>query len=87
MDNNSYNNNFYYSLWDNYWMSYRINSEGAIQLALQQVPGQVMKLELDYENGRLVYEIEIRNTSGEYEVYVDAITGQILRVEGDANSD
>lgn len=83
MVNNSYNNNLYYSLWDNYWRSYRINSEAAIQIALQQVPGQVIKVELDYENGILVYEIDILTISGVYEVHVDAITGQILKIERD----
>jgi uncharacterized membrane protein YkoI len=83
---NSYNN-LYYGFWDNYWRSYRINSEAAIQIALQRVPGQVIKVELDYENGILVYEIDIRTSSGVYEVHVDAITGQILKVERDFDFD
>lgn len=70
-----------YSLWDSYWRSYRINSEAAIQIALQLVPGQVIKVELDYENGILVYEIDIRTQSGIYEVHVNATTGQILRLK------
>ncbi|MGI6668956.1 MAG: PepSY domain-containing protein [Acetivibrionales bacterium] len=77
----------YCFLWDNYWRSYRINSEAAIQIALQQVPGQVIKVELDYENGILVYEIDIRTLSGVYTVYVHAITGQVLKVENDFNFD
>jgi len=85
MYNNGYNNNMNYRLWDNYWKSYRINSEAAIQIALQQVPGQVMKVELDYENGILVYEVDIRTPSGVYEVHVNAITGQILKVEMENN--
>lgn len=87
MVKSSYNHNLYYSLWDNYWRSYRINSEAAIQIALRRVPGQVIKVELDYEDGILVYEIDIRTTSGVYEVHVDAITGQILKVERDFNFD
>lgn len=78
---------FNYYLWDHYWRSYRIDSETAIQIALQQVPGQVIKVELDYENGILVYEIDIRTTSGVYEVHVHAITGQILKVEKDYDYD
>lgn len=74
-----------YSLWDSYWRSYRINSEAAIQIALQLVPGQVIKVELDYENGILVYEIDIRTQSGIYEVHVNATTGQILKVEKEDN--
>jgi len=71
----------YYSLWDGYWRSYRINIEAAIQIALQKVPGQVIRVELDYENGVLVYEIDIRNPSGVYEIHVNAVTGQIIKVE------
>lgn len=46
MDNNSYDNfndNFDYSLWDDYWGTYRINSEEALQIALQQVPVNLRK--------------------------------------------
>lgn len=71
----------FYSLWDGYWGSYRINSEAAIQIALQRVPGQVIKVELDDENGILVYEIDIRTPTGIYEVHVNAVNGQILKVE------
>jgi uncharacterized membrane protein YkoI len=76
-----YNTYNHFSLWDGYWGSYRINSETAIQIALQQVPGQVIKVELDYDNGILVYEIDIRTQSGVYEVQVAAANGQILKVE------
>mgnify|MGYP001199470389 FL=1 len=62
-------------------MSYRINSEAAIQIALQRVPGQVIKVELDHEDGILIYEIDIRTQTGVYEVHVHAATGQILKVE------
>ncbi|HEY8422200.1 MAG TPA: PepSY domain-containing protein [Thermoclostridium sp.] len=75
----------HYSLWDGYWGRYRINSETAIQIALQQVPGQVLKVELDDDDGLLVYEIDIRTQSGVYEVHVNATTGQILKIEREDN--
>ncbi|NLM35122.1 MAG: peptidase [Clostridiales bacterium] len=87
MFNYSYNNGYNYLVWDNYWRSYRINSETAVQIALQRVPGQVIKIELDYENGILVYEIDIRTQTGVYEVHVDAIAGQVLKVERENNFD
>jgi len=71
----------YYTIWDEFWRRQRINSETAIQIALQQVPGQVIKVELDDENGALVYEIDIRTPSGIYEVHVHAATGRILKIE------
>lgn len=58
-----------------------INSEVAIEIALQQVPGQVIKVELDSENGIIVYEIYISTTYGIYEVNVNARTGQIVKIE------
>ena len=81
MFNSFYNSDPYYSIWDGYWRSNRINSEAAIQIALQRVPGQVIKVELDYENGVLVYEIDIRTLTGIYEVHVNAADGQILKIE------
>jgi len=83
----SYNSYYGLYLWDNYWRSYRINSEAAIQIALQSVPGQVVKVELDFNNGVLLYEVDIRTATGVYEVHVHAITGQILKVEKDFDYD
>lgn len=52
--------------------------------ALQRVPGQVVKAELNYDDGILVYEIDIRTAEGrKYEVKIDANTGIILRVKLD----
>lgn len=71
----------YPTLWDNFWRSYRIDSEMAIQIALQQVPGKVIKIELDNDDGLLVYEVYISTIEGIYEVDVNASTGKILKVE------
>lgn len=58
-----------------------ISSEVAIEIALQQVPGQVIRVELDTENGVIVYEIHISTTYGIYEVDINARTGQIIKIE------
>jgi len=53
-------------------------------IALERVPGQVVKAELDYDDGMLVYEIDVRTAEGhKYEVKIDANTGAILRVKLD----
>lgn len=53
-------------------------------IALRQVPGNVVKAELEYDHGAVIYEIEIRANNGQkYEVKVDAITGNVLRVKLD----
>ena len=55
-----------------------------MNIALQRVPGQVVKAELDYDDGMLLYEIDIRTAEGyKYEVKVYANTGAILRVKLD----
>lgn len=56
----------------------------AMAVALQRVPGQVVKAELDYDDGTLVYEIDIRTAEGhKYEVKIDANSGAILRMKLD----
>ncbi|WP_040287329.1 PepSY domain-containing protein [Sporosarcina koreensis] len=73
--------------WANHWQNpqyRRISMEQAMSAALQQVPGQVVKAELEYEHGTLIYEVEIRTADGhKFEVEVDANTGRVLRVKPD----
>lgn len=62
----------------------RISIEEAMNIALGQVPGQVVKVELDHEKGVLVYEVDIVTAQGvKYEVIVDVNNGTILEVKLD----
>lgn len=62
----------------------RISIEEAMNIALRQVPGEIVKVELEHEKGILVYEVDIVTAQGvKYEVVVDANTGTILAVELD----
>ena len=59
-----------------------ITKEQAKAAALKKVPGAtVRKVELDREDG--VYELELRKGNVEYDVEVNARTGQVLFVEVD----
>lgn len=58
-----------------------ISPQEAAQIALQTIPGQLLGVELDTENGRLVYEVDIRTNYGVYEVVVDAYTGSIIEID------
>lgn len=60
-----------------------ISREKAIQIALQQFSGTVEDVELDDDDGRLIYEVEIENSRGEAEVEIDAYTGKVLLVDID----
>lgn len=45
----------------------------------QTHPGKILKVELDKEDGRIVYEVEILGKDGVVkEVYINAITGEVL---------
>ncbi|MBO1003328.1 PepSY domain-containing protein [Pseudogracilibacillus auburnensis] len=61
-----------------------IKEDEATKIALEQVPGTVKKVELDDENGSLVYEFEIISGDGqEFDVKIDALTTTVLKVEAD----
>ncbi|MET1411774.1 PepSY domain-containing protein [Roseibium sp. HPY-6] len=60
----------------------------AIEIALAEVPGTVQETELEREDGKQVYEIEILTADGlEMEVEIDAETGAVLEVEADGDDD
>ena len=45
----------------------------------QTHPGKILEVELDKEDGRIVYEVEILGKDGVVkEVYINAITGEVL---------
>jgi uncharacterized membrane protein YkoI len=60
-----------------------ITPEQAIAAARAEVPGDSQKVELDNENGSLVYSVEI----GGKDVKVDAGTGAVLHVDSDGPED
>jgi uncharacterized membrane protein YkoI len=65
----------------------RITPEQAQSAALAQVPGTVKKVELENEDGNVVYGVEIKTAKGESDVKVDAGDGRVLHVEQDGEDD
>ena len=65
--------------------SQTITMEKAKSIALAQVPGASQshfgKIDLDYDHGRAVYEIEIFYNNSKYEFDIDASTGEIIGTE------
>ncbi|MDY0410441.1 PepSY domain-containing protein [Virgibacillus soli] len=55
----------------------------ATEIALKEFPGYVTEVELDEDDGRLIYEIEIKSGDKEAEFEIDAITGKILVIDID----
>ena len=61
-----------------------ISIERAKQIAQAKAPGATLwKIHPDYEHGRLVYEVELRNGYIEYSMDIDATTGAIYDYEVD----
>ena len=61
-----------------------IDLSTAIDLTLQKVQGEVLKVELENEDGRYVYEVKILATNGRVrEVKLDAKDGSLIEIEDD----
>lgn len=60
-----------------------LTEKEAAQKAEERYPGAVKEIELDDKGTRHVYEIELHGVNGEYEIKMDANTGEILKVEQD----
>jgi uncharacterized membrane protein YkoI len=66
----------------------KIDATQAASAALGQVPGSVLKIALDNENGNLVYSVEIKTTSNEVkDVKVDAGNGKVLAMDAGGEDD
>jgi len=62
----------------------QISYEKAKEIALAKVGGGTVKeIELDHENGRLVYEAEVKYDGREYEIDIDATSGEIVKYKID----
>jgi uncharacterized membrane protein YkoI len=61
----------------------RITAGQARSAALASVPGTATDVELENEDGNLVYGVTVKTASGEKDVKVDAGNGKVLHVEQD----
>jgi uncharacterized membrane protein YkoI len=60
----------------------RVLPQLARKLALARVPGTIVEAEVEKENGRLVYEVDIKTDDGKrFEVEIDALTGEVIEAE------
>lgn len=55
-----------------------------VEMLREKAPGKLLETELEYDDGRLVYDFTILRPAGQVqEVEVDAATGAILKIEDD----
>jgi uncharacterized membrane protein YkoI len=60
-----------------------VTPDQAKAIAEDHTGGTAISVELNNEDGYLVYGVIIRDSNGTYDVKVDAGTGQVLKVEPD----
>jgi uncharacterized membrane protein YkoI len=63
-------------------LSTGISADDAIRLALQQVPGVATDVEIDINDGRPYWEVDVRSLDGDlYDVEIDAVTGRVIEID------
>lgn len=66
----------------------RISSQQAQEIALKRVPGQIIHVDMDLENGVMIYEVFILTPQNKIvEVDVVAKSGMILKIEEENDFD
>ncbi|SES10425.1 PepSY domain-containing protein [Psychrobacillus sp. OK032] len=66
--------------------SQRITIEQAMQIASKQIPGEVIHVDLDMDNGLLVYEVFISTAEGGvFEVDINVKTGVIEDIDQESS--
>lgn len=62
-----------------------VDMRQATQIVLEQFPhARILEMELETDDGRLMYEVELITAEGQKkEVYVNATTGRLEKVEPD----
>ncbi|MCP3739396.1 PepSY domain-containing protein [Rossellomorea sp. BNER] len=66
----------------------RITKQQAQEIALQHVPGKIQHVDMDLENGVLVYEVFILTPENQiFEVEILAKSGRILKIEQENDFD
>lgn len=64
-----------------------ITEKEAIEIAKTKIDGELHEIEFDEDDGRYVYDMEFKTSSGEAEITIDAETKEILEFELDDQDD
>ncbi|WP_052345871.1 PepSY domain-containing protein [Paucisalibacillus sp. EB02] len=57
------------------------------KIVMAEVEGHIESIELEKEAGKQLYEVEVGNSEMEYDIYIDAYTGEVLSIEEESNDD
>ena len=66
-----------------------IDARQAIDIALASVPGHIRELELEREDGTMVWEVELVSSKDgmEYEIVINATTSEVIEIEMEDDDD
>lgn len=64
-----------------------ITEKEAVAIAKKSFNGDVKSIELDYDDGKYEYEIELQSKKEEADITIDATTGRVLELELDEDDD
>jgi uncharacterized membrane protein YkoI len=62
-----------------------ISMHEAEEIAIREAGGIIESIELEKDDGRMIYEIELYGENGDddFDIDIDAVTGEVLRVDRD----
>ncbi|WP_052144683.1 PepSY domain-containing protein [Halalkalibacter okhensis] len=61
----------------------KLTKEQAISKVKEVLPGQIKEIELDSDDGEVIYEVELKYEGNDYDFEVDAFTGEIIEIDDD----
>ena len=64
-----------------------LSTDEVEKIALQEVAGVVEEIELERESGKAVYEVDIEKDDIDYDLHIDAYSGEIYTIDRDDNDD
>jgi uncharacterized membrane protein YkoI len=60
----------------------RLTLDEAVKIAVMAIPGRAVEAQIEKEDGKIVYQVDILDVNNKtHTVYVDAITGRLVKVE------
>jgi uncharacterized membrane protein YkoI len=64
-----------------------LSTDEVEKIALQEVAGVVEEIELEKKSGKVIYEVDIEKDDVDYDLYIDAYSGEIYTINRDDDDD
>jgi uncharacterized membrane protein YkoI len=64
-----------------------LSTDEVKKIAVQEVSGVVQEIELEKRSGKFVYEVDIEKDDVDYDLHIDAYSGEIYAIDRDDDND